>query len=253
MEQKLTQERRNEIAEALVRDGKVSAAELSEKYSVSTETIRKDLLWLEKRGVAEKSYGGATATPQALEKPFLEKATNNPKEKARIAKAVAGRIPAGSTVILDSGTTVLEVAKCLAARTDITFFTNSLQAAQLLAQKKRSVCMLGGAIRLSSHAATGVWATEILSQLNADIAILGTSGFSESSGPCVESLEECEVKRAMMRAAKTSILAADSTKSRCRATVRFAGWEKISCLVTDGGIDPELLAELSKTVETIVI
>ncbi|MGJ4848666.1 DeoR/GlpR family DNA-binding transcription regulator [Bacillota bacterium Meth-B3] len=253
MEQKLARERRNEIAEALVRDGRVSAAELSEKYSVSTETIRKDLLWLEKRGVAVKSYGGATATAQALEKSFFEKATNNPKEKARIAKAVAGTVPAGSTVILDSGTTVLEAAKWLASRTDIAFFTNSLQIAQLLAEKKRSVCMLGGLIRLSSHAATGVWATEMLSQLNADIAILGTSGFEGSGGPCVESMEECEVKRAMIRAAKTSILVADSTKSRCRATVRFAGWGDISCLVTDRGIDPERLAELRKSVETIVI
>ena len=253
MEQKLTRERCNEIAEALVRDGKVSAAELSEKYSVSTETIRKDLLWLEKRGVAEKSYGGATATPQALEKSFFEKATNNPREKARLAKAVAAMIPAGATVILDSGTTVLEVAKWLAARTDITFFTNSLQTAQLLVQKKRTVYMLGGLIRLSSHAATGVWATEMIAQLNADIAILGTSGFEGSSGPCVESMEECEVKRAMIRAAKTSLLVADSTKSRCRSTVRFAGWADISRLVTDRGIDPERLAELRQSVETIVI
>ncbi|MEA5068300.1 MAG: hypothetical protein VB067_04870, partial [Christensenellaceae bacterium] len=66
-------------------------------------------------------------------------------------------------------------------------------------------------------------------------------------------MEECEVKRAMIRAAKTSILVADSTKSRCRATIRFAGWGDISCLVTDRGIDPERLAELRKSVETIVI
>lgn len=253
MAQKMTQERRNEIAEKLVREGKVSVSVLSTAYSVSTETIRKDLLWLEERGVASKSYGGAIATSQALEKPFFEKAMNNPQEKSKIAKGIVDRIPVGATVLLDSGTTVTEVAKQLAARTDIAFFTNSLQTAQLLADKKRAVYMLGGLIRLSSHAATGVWATEMLSQLNADIAILGTSGFEGSDGPCVESMEECEVKRAMIRAAKTSILVADSTKSRLKATIRFAVWEDIALLVTDSGIDPEQLKELQTRVETLIL
>jgi len=224
MAQKMTRERRDEIARTLIRDGKVSAAELARRYAVSNETIRKDLLWLEGRGVAEKSYGGAIATSQAMEKSFFEKATRNPKEKLRIAKAVAQMVPAGAAVLLDSGSTVAEVARQLSSRTDISFFTNSLEAAQLLAEKKRPVCMLGGAIRLSSRAATGAWATEMLSQLNADVAILGTSGFEGSAGPCVESMEECEVKRAMLRAARTSIVAADSTKSSCRAPMRFAAW-----------------------------
>ncbi|NLD60279.1 MAG: DeoR/GlpR transcriptional regulator [Clostridiales bacterium] len=253
MAQKMTRERRDEIARALIRDGKVSAAELSRRYAVSAETIRKDLLWLEGRGVAEKSYGGAIATTQAMERSFFEKATRNPKEKAKIAKAVAEMVPAGATVLLDSGSTVAEVARQLAARTDVAFFTNSLEAAQLLAEKKRPVCILGGAIRLSSRAATGAWATEMLSQLNADVAILGTSGFEGSAGPCVESMEECEVKRAMLRAAKRSILVADSTKSRCRAPMRFASWAEISLVVTDAGIDAELLSELRNSVETIVL
>jgi len=119
MAQKMTRERRDEIARALIRDGKVSAAELSRRYAVSAETIRKDLLWLEGRGVAEKSYGGAIATTQAMERSFFEKATRNPKEKAKIAKAVAEMVPAGATVLLDSGSTVAEVARQLAARTDV--------------------------------------------------------------------------------------------------------------------------------------
>lgn len=115
------------------------------------------------------------------------------------------------------------------------------------------MCMLGGAIRLSSRAATGAWATEMLSQLNADVAILGTSGFEGSAGPCVESMEECEVKRAMLRAARTSIVAADSTKSRCRAPMRFAAWSEVSVLVTDAGIEADRLEALRSAVETIVI
>ena len=246
----LTQERRSEIATRLVREGRVSAAELARRYAVSTETIRRDLLWLEARGLAEKGYGGAIATAQAMEATFFEKATDSPEEKKRIARAVSQLIPPGATVLLDSGSTVLEVARLLAVRTALTLFTNSLEAARLLAEKKRAVCMRGGQSRLSSHAATGVWAVDMLSQLNAQVAVLGASGFSPD-GPCVESMEECQVKRAMLRAADTVILAADSKKSRRRAAMRFAHWRDIALLVTDSGIDAQALSRIGQQVKAI--
>ncbi len=250
---KLTQERRNEIARRLIRDGRVSAQELSAAYGVSVETIRKDLTWLESRGIAEKGYGGAIAAAQALEKPFFEKATSQPEEKRRIGKAAAERIGPVGVVLLDSGSTVMEVARELAGRGEFSFFTNSLRTAQMLADRKCGVTMLGGAIRLSSQAAWGMWAVEQLEQLRAGWAIVGASGFSDSDGPCVESLEEAEVKRAMIRAAKKTIVVADSTKSRCPAAVRFARWADVSRLVTDGGIEPEVLRRLRETVEVQVV
>lgn len=252
MARMLTRERRSEIAGLLVREGRVSAAELARRYAVSTETIRRDLMWLSERGVAEKGYGGAIATAQAMEASFLEKATDSPEEKRRIARAVAALIAPGASVLLDSGSTVLEVARLLAARNDLTLFTNSLEAARLLAEKKRAVCMLGGQIRLSSHAATGVWAVDMLSQLHTQAAVLGASGFDED-GPCVESMEECQVKRAMLRAADTVILAADSKKSRCPATLRFALWQDIALLVTDSGIDAPALERIGQKVKAITV
>lgn len=250
---KLTQERRNEIARRLIQDGRVSALELSEGYGVSAETIRKDLMWLESRGIAQKSYGGAIAAAQALEKPFFEKATSRPEEKRRIGKAAAERIGPVGVVLVDSGSTVMEAARELAARGDLSFFTNSLRTAQMLADRKCDVAMLGGVIRLPSQAASGMWAVEQLEQLHADWAIVGTSGFLESDGPCVESLEEAQVKRAMIRAAKRTIIVADSAKSRCPAAVRFARWTDISLLVTDSGMEPETLGRLRKRLEVLAV
>ena len=250
MKQMLTRERRNEIAEKLNATGQVSAADLAREYGVSSETIRKDLLWLEERGLAEKSYGGAVAAARALERPFLEKAICNPERKKRIARAVADMIPSGAAVILDSGSTVSAVAQALAARSDLTLFTNSLQAAQALAAKKRQVCMIGGMIRISSQAATGYEAEEALSRIHADVAILGTSGFADCDGPCVESMEECGVKRAMIRAARKVIVAADSTKAQCRARYQFARWREIALLATDADLDGAVLRELRAQVET---
>ena len=250
---KMTQERRNEIAQRLIREGRVSALELSQGYGVSAETIRKDLMWLEQRGIAQKSYGGAIAAAQALEKPFFEKATSRPEEKRRIGRAAADRIGPVGVVVLDSGSTVMEAARELAGRGDYSFFTNSLAIAQMLADRKCSVCMLGGVIRLSSQAASGLWAVEQLEQLCADWAIMGASGFLDSDGPCVESPEEAQIKRAMIRAARKTLIVADSTKSRCPAAIRFARWADVSLLVTDEGLEPEALNRLREMVEVQVV
>lgn len=250
----LIRERRNEIARLLMAEGKVSAQALAERYRVSTETIRKDLLWLEAQGIAQKSYGGAIAAGSLAEKNFFEKASCQPQEKRRIAKAAAEEIPDGSVVILDSGSTVLEVARKLALRRDIIFFTNSLQTAQLLIEKKCSVNMLGGTIRMSSQAATGMWAMDQLGQLQADWAVLGASGFGEgSAGPCVESMEEAQIKKAMIRAAKQSMVVADASKSRCSASIRFANWSDISMLVTDEDMDSVLRSELENMINLRII
>lgn len=250
---KLIQERRNEIAQRLVQDGKVSALALAGIYGVSTETIRKDLLWLEAQGVAQKGYGGAIVASPIFEKTFFEKSTHALAEKRRIAKAAVGKIPTGAVVILDSGSTTLEVARKLAANKGITFFTNSLQAAQLLSEKKCNIHMLGGSIRQSSQAATGLWTVAQLEQIRADYAILGTSGFMGSDGPCVENPEEAQVKRAMIRAARHSMVVADSSKIQCSATFRFAAWKDILALISDNGLDAASEKTLAQWVDIEIV
>ncbi len=249
MDRKLTHERRREIAERLMREGKVSASELSEQYGVSTETIRKDLLWLEDHGLAQRSYGGAMASPDALERSFIEKATDNAAKKRLIAQATVEHIPSGAMVLLDSGSTVLEVARKLSCRSDLRFFTNSLQAAQLLAEKHREVYVPGGRIRTSSQAITGAWAAETFQRINADIAILGASGFAEGKGPCVESMDEAEIKGAMIHSARQAILVADASKFNLQPAVRFAEWSEFSLLITDASIGAEDLCTLRRQIQ----
>lgn len=252
MDRKLTQERRSEIAGALLSAGRVSAAALARQYGVSTETIRKDLLWLERRGLAQRGYGGAIAPAGAPERSFLEKATDNREGKRQIALAVPARIPPGATVLLDSGSTVLEAARVLAGRSDLTFFTNSLQAAQLLAGKGREVFLAGGRVRSSSLAVTGAAAAEALGRVNADIALLGASGFDNGRGPCVESVEEAEMKRALIRAAKSAILLADASKYPLRPRIRFGEWREFDLLITDGGLSGAARSALCAQLEVRV-
>ena len=253
MEKRLTRERRNEIAQKLITDGKISASLLSKEYGVSVETIRKDLIWLETKGIAKKSYGGAIVSTELMEQNFLEKAIKNQQEKEQIAKKAAELVHDGDIVILDSGSTVFAIAKQLTlGKKNLTVFTNSLKAAQCLADANIKTYMLGGEVRTTSYASTGSWAVRNLSEIRANIAFLGTSGFQRRGGPCIENFNESEVKNAIIRAANQVVVVADGSKAHCDAMVQFAQWEEIDTLITDEKADPQVLAVLEKKTKIIL-
>lgn len=241
MKKRNTQERRQEIAEQLVAEGKITVSELASRYGVSTETIRKDMIWLEEHGLAKRGYGGAVAATALTERPFLEKSIRNKQGKAQVAKKAAELIQDGDVLLLDSGSTVLSLAKQLVLKRNITVFTNSLKAAQHLVDYGIKVYLLGGEVRSTSNALTGGWAIRALGEIQADIAILGTSGVKERRGPCVESMEESEVKRAMMAAARKTMVLADASKGDCDSLVQFANWDNVDWFITEETINQETL------------
>ncbi len=236
MTKKLTQERRNEIAQKLLVDGKVSASQLAAEYDVSAETIRKDMIYLEENGIAKKGYGGAVVMSELVEPSFLEKSVENQEKKTLIAAQAAKLVQDGSTILLDGGSTVLALAKQLVLKKDITVFTNSIQAAQILLDSGAKVYMLGGELRNTSNAAVGSWALRALAEIKADIAFLGTSGFAGRQGPCIENFYEGDIKQAMIRSANRTVVIADSSKAGKDSMVQFARWEEIDLLITDQGL-----------------
>ncbi len=146
-----TSRRRREIS-ALVRErGSVQVTTLAERYSVSMQTVRKDLHFLAKKGIAERSYGGAIsadAVNVATEPPVESKRAINVEEKARIGAVAAAMVVPGDSVVLDSGTTTLQIAYHLPDDESITVLTNDLDILWALARKERiNVVMLGGALR----------------------------------------------------------------------------------------------------------
>ncbi len=232
----LIEERRHRIAQQLLLDKRISAKELAQEFNVSTETIRKDLLHLEKEGIAKKGYGGAVVANELLELGFMEKAASHPAEKAAIGRRAAELVADGSVVFLDSGSTTLEVAKQLTLRKDITVFTNSLKAAQVLTDAGVRTCILGGEIKPTSKAVIGGWAERQLAEIQADIAFLGTSGFRHRDGPCIENLSESDIKKAMIARSYRTVVVADGSKASEDAMVCFAPWRDIDVLVTDAGM-----------------
>ncbi|HWR21855.1 MAG TPA: DeoR/GlpR family DNA-binding transcription regulator [Feifaniaceae bacterium] len=241
MKKRNAQERRQEIAGRLVSEGKITVSELAGQYAVSTETIRKDMIWLEENGLAKKGYGGAVAATALTERSFLEKSIRNRQGKANVAKKAAEFVKDGDVLLLDSGSTVLSLAKQLVLKRDITVFTNSLKAAQHLVDHGVRVYLPGGEVRSTSNALTGGWTLRAFKEIRADLAILGTSGVKGRGGPCVESMEEAEVKRAMMASARKTMVLADASKGDCDALVQFADWEDVDWFITEETIGREAL------------
>ena len=249
----LVDDRRQYIKKKLIAEGKIKVSELSEIFEVSSETIRKDLLFLEEKGIAKKGYGGAVVANSLIEPSFLEKYNKYIDEKNDIAKKAIEYISDGMIVLLDAGSTVYTFAKMLALKNNITVFTNSPKSAQILDDYKVKTYLVGGKIRNNSNAIVGGWAVRAIEEIRADVAILGTSGFKDRQGPCVENFEEAEVKQAMIRSANKLIVLGDSSKSKTYSMIEYAKWQDMDVLITDRNIDKKIKDELKEKVELVLV
>ncbi|MGK6321173.1 transcriptional repressor AgaR [Sphingomonas sp. DT-204] len=232
-----TSERRQQIS-ALVRErGSVQVAPLAARFGVSVQTIRKDLHFLEKRGVAERSYGGAIsadAVNVAVEPSVETKRAINIDEKARIGVLAASMVKPGDSIVLDSGTTTLQIAHHLPDDEDITVLTNDLDIVCALARKERiTVVMLGGTLRRRNRAFYGAQTVGALDDLHVDKLFLGVDGFDLERGITTHFEPEAMLNRKMVQAARQVIAVTDRSKFGRVCLHRILNVGEIDDLVTD--------------------
>lgn len=230
----LTAERRNRMAQILISEGSIRASEMAEKFDVSTETIRKDIIALEEKGIAEKSFGGAIARVSAVETPVDERALVHAAEKNAIATAALARVPAHGTIFLDTGSTTSAIARQLTLREGLTVFTNSMEVATILSDSDNEVFLIGGRVRRSSRALVGSWGIERLLDLHAELAFLGSDGFQLEKGPTSVSHEEAGIKSFMQRSAQATYVVADTSKLHNPAPFSYAAWKDIAGVISAG-------------------
>lgn len=247
----ITAKRRNELSQMILSNGSVHIGEMAAHFGVSTETIRKDLMYLENLGIVRKSYGGAVAANEVIERPFSSRAGEHVEEKNEIARLAQRFLPERGSVFLDAGSTVHAFAKLITLREGLTIYTNSMGAADLLAQTNNTVCLVGGEVRGVTMSLAGFWAVNAIRSVRMDVAFLGTSGFGSYNGPCAEAFVEAEVKRAVVESSRKSIVLADHTKFRSEALVEYTDWKQIDCLVTDAGTTAKEIERLKTMVEVI--
>lgn len=218
--------------------GSVQVAPLSKQFGVSMQTIRKDLHFLTERGVTERAYGGAilAGAVNAITEPVLEtKRASHMDEKERIGKCAAAMVSPGDSIVLDSGTTTLQIARHLPDDEDITVLTNDLEILSELARKNAiNVVLLGGALRRRNLAFYGAQTMAALGDLHVDKLFLGVDGFDVERGITTHYEPEAMLNRAMVQAAQKVIAVTDSSKFGRVCLHRIINLNEIDMLITDG-------------------
>lgn len=252
----LPEERLNELLRLLREHGTVRISDLSRHFSVSRETIRRDLAELENRNLIRRVHGGAVlAGPRSLEPPYATRALSMAEEKRHIGEAAASLVHEGESVLLDLGTTTLEVARSLKGRKGLTVITNSIQAALSLVEEPGvDVYLTGGRLRAGDQSLSGAWAQRSISEVYVDKAIVGAGGITVENGVTDYHMEEAATRRAMIQHAREVIVVADSSKFGVTALAAVLPICSIHKLVTDAGAPPEMLSEIeAQGVEVIVV
>jgi DeoR/GlpR family transcriptional regulator of sugar metabolism len=245
-------ERLRRIAEAVREAGRLSVAELAELTGASEMTIRRDLEALAEQGVIERYRGGARSLLlRGEEPPFALRAQDGTEAKRRIAAAVAAMLADGESVVLDSGTTCLEVARVLEHRR-LTVMPLSLHAANALTAAAQVKLLLpGGEPRPGELALTGPLTEASLAALRFDTAVIGCCGLTSADGLTAYDLADAAVKRAAIASARRVIAVADAAKFSRTALAFVAAAGSLHTVVTDDGAPPEEVAALRASGPTV--
>jgi DeoR family transcriptional regulator of aga operon len=231
-------ERQNQILEHIQRSQRISILEVCDNFSVSQATARRDLESLASTGKVRRVHGGAIALVQAPpEQPILQRQDEQAQEKIRIGQTAAALVRDGETVFLGSGTTVLEVARSLRDRRNLTVITNSLPVVNALAGLEEiTVICLGGMLRDSELSFIGHITEQTLTEVRADKVFIGTRAISLDHGLTHEYLPETMTDRAILKAGQEIVVVADHTKFGRAAAVLLAPLDGIHAIVTDGQV-----------------
>jgi DeoR family fructose operon transcriptional repressor len=241
----LAELRRLRIAEYVRQheSGIVTVAELSQLLAVSDMTIRRDLALLESQSFLRRVHGGAVAYQQANgDKPFSFRATHADPQKQVIGWLAAQLVSDGDRIILDAGTTTLQLANNLTCKNQLTVITNNIPVANELAQCGNIlIILLGGIVKHNESCTVGNMVRQSLSLLSADKYFLSATNFSIRMGAMETDMAETEVKQAMLRSASQTILLADSSKFDISALIQVAPLQQIHKIVCDDGLPPEAI------------
>lgn len=236
-----TTDRRLHITKQIEQLEQVDVALLSKQFEVSEVTIRKDLKYLEKKNILIRTRGGAmkqNITNADLS--ILERRKKNIHYKKAIGKMAAELIQNGETILLDSGTTIMELTRHISKRIEITIITNAVDIAyQLIEFPNIKVIVPGGFLRKNSISLVGEQAAETLRNYHCDKYFLSIDGIDAQRGLLTNNLEEAHLSRIAINNSKEVILLADSSKFQNNGIMTVAGLDKVNILITDENLTPD--------------
>lgn len=239
-------ERQQQILAQARQDGRVEVKDLADSLDVTPETVRRDLTTLERRGLLRRVHGGAIPVERlGIEPAVAEREGRMAGQKERIAKAALDELPDGGSILLDAGTTTANLAQLLPLDREITVVTHALPIASLLAVRPNvTLHLLGGTVRHRTLAAVGEWVRTCIADVFVDVAFVGTNGLTPDRGLTTPDLGEAAVKRALIAAARRSVVLADHTKIGREDFAQVATLDRIDTVVTDTGLADEMAEEI---------
>ena len=227
-------ERQDAISSLLAVRGKVSISQLAVQFRVSEQTIRRDLVVLEQRGMLRRTHGGAVGMKAPIEEEFENRVIVHSEAKRQIAEVCLQEIRSGMAIYLDSGTSVAEIARGLRSCSHrLSVVTNSLTAANLICDLPGIThVLLGGQLRRLGGSLTGALALANLEQFTFDVAFIGVSGLAED-GITVSDLNEAQIKRRVIDRSRKVIVPLNASKFGVTDFARIGDLDLIDLLVSD--------------------
>jgi DeoR/GlpR family transcriptional regulator of sugar metabolism len=249
----LVVERRQRVLDLVSQRGFVSLADLAQLVRVSESTVRRDLDYWHQQGSVRRTHGGAIYVGDGSALPALEeRASRQIEEKRAIARAAAARIKDGDAVLLDGGTTTLEVARLLQGRS-MQIVTNSLPIANLFASSRETdLVMLGGYVYPKTGVALGPLTVRMLPDIHVNQALLSVGGLT-AKGLFNSNLLLVETERQMMRCADEVVVVADHTKIGRPALAFLCELNAVDTLIVDPGLTAEQRQMLTRADVRLIV
>ncbi len=248
--------RHQDILKRLAVEKYIDVLDLCESLDVSAVTIRKDLKFLEQKGLLYRTHGGASLeNPYINERTLIDKEKISVEQKNGIAQMAANCIVENDSIMIASGTTVQALSKLIKAKNKLTVITSSLPVVlNLINDSNIEILQLGGYIRHSSVSVIGNHAEYILKNVSCSKLFLSVDGIDLDYGLSTTNSEEAELNKKMLNAAQKVILLADSSKFGKKSFARICDLSKVDEIITDSGISSTVKEKLEeKEIKVIIV
>lgn len=238
----LPQERYDAILQLLEQNPVVKIDYLVSHFQISIETVRRDLNYLEKKGLIKKVYGGATLLEKGASEPTTStRLSGKMDEKEAIGKKCSELIHDGDVILLEIGTTTLQVAKNIKNKKNLTVITNSIFVINELIDTSISLYIIGGRVRHEERAISGAISLSELNHFHINKAIIGAGAISLEHGISDYNIEEALIRRKIIERSRQVIIVADSSKFGYDALVDVCPLSEVDVVISDKNLSPSIV------------
>lgn len=248
-------ERQRQIVALTMQEGRVEVSNLADMFSVTTETIRRDLSDLQRQKVVRRVHGGGIPwETSAFEPRVAVRADRNDNEKRRMARKAVEELPDHGSVIIDSGSTLTRFAEAIPEGPSLSVVTNSLPVAQALAKRTSlDVIVTGGRLMKETLALVDQQAIDSVEPLTVDTLFISTDAATAATGLTTPYRHEAALKKAMIQSARRVVALIDHSKFGKDEFIRFAEWSDVDVLITTTELSASVRSDIEATGVTVVL